>query len=526
MRRRPSRPNGCPNLSGWVHSVAGSRYCSGMIRGLNARPKFFALACGLLGVVIGVGADRWVEPTAVAAGAGREKSPPADYSRYRKLDAFARALAIVERHYVRPVDGDALIHAAMSGMVAELDPHTRFLDPAAAHMLQQDVRGKFGGVGLVVNLVLAPVPPGNKEEPNVETEKRAHRDADDAVAERVLAIRDVIPGGPAAKIGLVVGDEVTHIEGKPVSNFVDLGAAILMMRGEPGTAVTFTIRHKRGSTKTYTVKRAVVEPPAVEVRYLGEGIGSLRLRDFQEASSREMKKGLDALDEQASDDHDHLRGVVIDLRDNGGGLLSEAIRIVDLFVSKGRIVATRGRDGQTLDEARAHRAGTNSRVSVVVLINKASASASEIVAGALQDHRRALILGERSYGKGSVQAPFDLGDGSVLKLTTSLYYTPDDRLIQASGIVPDIEVGTVAHETKDSRPELRPERDQPRHLEPKDFGRSLPMSRSPGAAVDAAGSDVQLATAVEHLQVWDRLQGRDHSRARSSRGSDETSTDG
>jgi carboxyl-terminal processing protease len=261
----------------------------------------------------------------------------------------------------------------------------------------------------------------------------------------------------------------------------------------------------RGVLRTVSLVRAVIDPPAVEVRYLGEGLGYLRLRDFPEAATREVREGLDSLAELAGGT---LEGVVLDLRDNGGGLLDEAIGIVDVFVADGAIVRTRGRRGVVLDEARARRVGTKTDLPLVVLVNKGSASASEIVAGALQDHRRALVVGERTYGKGSVQAPFELDDGSLLKLTTALYFTPHDRLIQASGITPDIHVGSAGPEgipNRDSRPELAPERSAPRHLRPEDFGRPEAELVDETAALRAAGDDVQLRAAVQHLKAWERI---------------------
>ncbi|MCA9697820.1 MAG: S41 family peptidase, partial [Myxococcales bacterium] len=246
--------------------------------------------------------------------------------------------------------------------------------------------------------------------------------------------------------------------------------------------------------------------PAVEVRWLGEGLGVLRLRDFQEASSRELRDGIDELKARAKEEGQELQGLVLDLRDNGGGLLDQAIAIVDIFVAEGIIVRTRGRQGILLDEARATGPRTVRDLPLVVLINKASASASEIVAGALQDHRRALIIGERSYGKGSVQAPFELGGGALLKLTTALYYTPDDRLIQASGIAPDVMVGPVRAEFVDSRPSLEPERADPQHLRPEDFGRPTEgTDDEPSPARAEAGEDAQLLAGIDHLQAWARL---------------------
>ncbi len=447
-----------------------------------------------------------VEPVAAA---------PADYSRFRKLDRFARGLAIIEQYYVRPIDGEALIDAALHGLVAELDPHTVYLPPADAKLLLEDTEGRFGGVGLVVTLRVEPLTKpdsvaddGHAAEPPAESTDAEAPAKHDENVRLVLHIDDVIPGGPAERAGLVKGDRILAIEGKAIANFSDLGDAVMVMRGEPGTAVSFTYAHEEQPERTVSVTRALVDPPAVEVRWLGEGLGVLRLRDFQEASARELRDGVDELRATAKGEGDELRGVVLDLRDNGGGLLDQAIEIVDMFVADGVIVRTRGRQAQLLDEARARAPGTIRDLPLVVLVNKGSASASEIVAGALQDHRRALIIGERSYGKGSVQAPFELGGGALIKLTTALYYTPDDRLIQASGIEPDVKVGPVLAEYQDSRPDLRPERANPQHLEPEDFGRPpVPNDDAPPSPARVeAGDDAQMLAAIDHLQAWARVQ--------------------
>nr|MCH9683288.1 S41 family peptidase [Deltaproteobacteria bacterium] len=379
--------------------------------GVRSRLTTLALAAGCLcaGVAVGVSIDSVAAPAVVAPA-------PAHYSRYQKLDVFARALAIVEQYYVRPVDDGALIHAALSGMVSELDPHTSFLPPREAKLLREDIQGAFGGIGMVV--VLGREPDGD----------------------RYLDVRDVIPGGPAEAAGVEVDQRVVRIAGQPIADFSDLEQAIVTIRGKPGTTISLTIEDpERSILRTLKLTRAIIDPPAVELRYLGEGLGVLRLRDFPEDATKEMSDGLQSLREQAG--KVGLRGAIIDLRDNGGGLLDEAVGIVDLFVAEGAIVRTRGRQGQILDESNARRVGTVGDLPLVVVINKGSASASEILAGALQDHGRAVIVGERSYGKGSVQAPFELDDGSLLKITTALYYTPNDRLIQASGITPDVYVG-------------------------------------------------------------------------------------
>ncbi|MBA3549319.1 MAG: S41 family peptidase [Nannocystis sp.] len=441
----------------------------------------------LTGVVLGAG-------LMVLRGADAEpvKPTPVDYSRYRKLDLLGRSLAIIEQHYVRPVDSERLIYAAIGGLVAELDPHSEFLPPGEAKLLREDIEGSFGGVGMVVVL-------------QQQTQPQARV---------VLEVREVIARGPAMQAGVKVGDFISAIEGKPIGHFFDLRRAIATMRGAPGTKVSFTIESPvvKGiaTPRNITVLREFIDSPAVLATYLGEGLGHVRLRDFSETAAHELSEAIATMKTAAG--KGGLKGVILDLRDNGGGLLDQAVAVVDLFVDSGPIVRTRGRMGNLLDESSALPGGAWSRVPLALLINKASASASEVVAGALQDHRRALVVGERSYGKGSVQAPFELGDGSVLKLTISLYYTPKDRLIQASGIQPDVVVGTTLPVYKDSLPELEPERAHPRHLRPENFGYPARAQGDEGQAVQAAGDDAQLRAAVQHLRGHLQVQSRGGSR--------------
>jgi len=456
--------------------------------------KLRAVALVGLGMLFGAGLSGYVQSAIAQPGAATAapQTAPPDYSRYRKLDMFARALTILENHYVRPVDSEKLIYGAIAGLVAELDPHSEFLPPREARLLREDIEGSFGGVGMVVVL-------------RQETEPQARY---------VLEVREVVAKGPAERAGVVVGDLIPSIEGKPISHFFDLRRAIMAMRGQPGTKVSFVLERPaprvdgkpgKPSVRTLAVTREYIDSPAVTSRVLAEGLGYVRLRDFSETSGREVSDALASLRDQS---RDGLAGVVLDLRDNGGGLLDQAIAIVDLFVNEGPIVRTRGRRGELLDEARAVPGQAWSKLPLVVLVNKSSASASEIVAGALQDHRRALIVGERTYGKGSVQAPFELGDGSLLKLTIALYYTPNDRLIQASGIQPDILAGADFRPYKDSQPELEPERAQPRHLKPEDFGYPAAGLQDDNEAVRAAGEDAQLRVAVQHLRGMVRVPAR------------------
>lgn len=440
------------------------------LRSSLLRTALLSTACLLVGGWLGV----------QYGSANAKPSPaPSHHSRFQKVDVLARAIAVIEQYYVRPIDDSKLLESAIRGMVAELDPHSSYLPPRAAKLLREEIEGSFGGIGMTVTYGRDP-------------EGRLYLD-----------IRDVIPDGPAYRADIRSGDHIVRIEGQSIAEFADMQRALETIRGEVGSQVTITIEEPdRGIVRTVTLTRDTISAPAVESRVLGDGIVVIRLREFTEHATRQVK---DAMAELSKTSRHPVQGLILDLRDNGGGLLNEAVGIVNLFVEDGAIVRTRGRDGRVLYEARAHYLGTEPDLPLVVLVNKASASASEIVAGALQDHRRAIIIGERTYGKGSVQAPFEMRDGSLLKLTTALYFTPQDRLIQASGIVPDVFVGAadpISLPNLDSRAEIRPERDVPGHLTPEAFGRPTPTTGDESIAVRDAGTDLQLRTAVQHLQAW------------------------
>lgn len=382
---------------------------------------------------------------AVARGPTRPAAPPG-HSRYDKLDSFARALALLEREYVLPVDGDALIEAALAGMTARLDPHTAYLPPEEAKMLLEDIDGRFGGVGIVVSLQMP-------EDGRV-----------------VLEISEVLDGGPASAGGVRVGDRIVAIEGRSVAEYVDLFEAVQTMRGPVGSTVRFEVEGAAGEIREIVLERARIQSDPVKVERRSDGVGLITLRDFQDGAASAVRR---ALEELGAGRRGGVSGVVLDLRDNGGGLLDEAIGIVDIFVSRGVIVRTRGRGGRLVSEVYAAGPRTFRRLPLAVLINKGSASASEIVAAALQDHDRAVIVGERSYGKGSVQSPVRLPNGGLLKLTTALYYSPDDRVIQAMGVSPDVPVDSLDGVMLDSRPGLVTEDEVPRHMDPAALDRDL-----------------------------------------------------
>ncbi len=350
--------------------------------------------------------------TAVGAWAGPSPRSRATDKRFQKLDVFARVLSYVENNYVEQIDERKLIYGAAKGMVHTLDPHSAFMTPDEFADLQADTEGEFGGVGLQID------------------------DADGGVP----VIVEVLTDTPAARAGLIPGDRIVKIDGAATAG-QDGGESTARLRGKPGVPVIVEIERKNAAgsyeaPRPITITREIIRVTAVDTMALAPGIAYVRIKQFQERTDQEVVAALEAHKKK----YGKIDGLVLDLRGNPGGLLDQAVRVADLFISSGVIVTTRGRGGKKLEEETAHDGGTWSGFPIVCLINGQSASASEIVAGALQDHGRALLLGTRSYGKGSVQSVIPLEDGSGLKLTIARYYTPKGRSIQERGIDPDVEV--------------------------------------------------------------------------------------
>jgi carboxyl-terminal processing protease len=329
-------------------------------------------------------------------------------SPYENLAIFARVLSHIELSYVGEVEQKKLVYGAIRGMVRTLDPHSDYLDPDEYRVLMSDTRGRFGGVGVEID-----------------------------VRDGWLTVTAVFPSSPAARANLKPGDRFVTIDGMRARD-LPIEEAIRRMRGEPGTEVRVSLRREDDAPAIEaTLRRETIQVNAVEGRLLADGHLYVRLRVFQETVARELA---DVLDEasQRSAAQGGLKGLLLDLRDNPGGLLDQAVLVADEFLESGPIVSTRGRGGRELALASARRIGTRPDFPVVVLVNGFTASAAEIVSGALQDQRRALIVGTRTFGKGSVQNVIDLPDQSALKLTVARYYTPNGRSIQAHGIEPDV----------------------------------------------------------------------------------------
>lgn len=338
---------------------------------------------------------------------------PASHSPFRHLQRFAEVLAAIETEYVEPVDLERLMEGAIKGMVESLDPHSTYFTPEEYRSFRQGSEGRFAGIGVVIGI-------------------------DDGW----LVVLSVFDGGPASRAGVRVGDRFVTIEGRPARD-IAVDEAVELMRGEPGTRVNVQLRREGVDEGIeLALERAVVEVPAVEGRLLADRVLYVRLRAFQESAASELDRVLDLAVAEAAP-HGGLRGVLLDLRNNGGGLLRQSIEIADEFLRSGVIVSTRGRGGRVLSEASAKARGTRPGWPMVVLVNGYTASAAEIVAGALRDHRRASVVGTRTFGKGSVQNVMELPDGSAMKITIARYFTPNGTSIQAQGIVPDMLVEQV-----------------------------------------------------------------------------------
>jgi len=417
----------------------------------------------LLGVVAGVAMTLvatqprlWIGTSARAAAADT----------YRQLNLFGDIFERVRGHYVEKPDDAKLVESAINGMLAGLDPHSSYMDPKSFRDMQVQTRGEFGGLGIEVTM-------------------------EDGLVKVVAPIDDT----PAARAGVRAGDIITHLDDEPVQGLT-LNQAVEKMRGLVNTKINLKIMRK-GAEKPIDVSimRDIIRVRSVRSRLEGEDIGYVRITQFNEQTTEGLQKAVDELQKQAGD---KLRGFVIDLRNNPGGLLDQAISVSDAFLDRGEIVSTRGRDAEETQRFNARPGDRTKNKPVIVLINGGSASASEIVAGALQDHKRATLVGTRSFGKGSVQTIIPLGPGNgALRLTTARYYTPSGRSIQAKGIAPDIEVlQDVPDEVKTRAVETKGEASLRGHLKAEGEEGGGSQSYIPPEAKD----DKALNTAIDLLR--------------------------
>ncbi|WP_298090650.1 S41 family peptidase [uncultured Sphingomonas sp.] len=353
-----------------------------------------------------------------------------DSGTYREFDQFLEVYNRVKADYVDKVDDKTLIKGAIQGMLAALDPHSSYVDALDFDNLKIQTEGNYGGLGLTVSM------------------------EDGAV--KVIAPQEDTPAGRA---GIKSGDYITHIDGKLIYG-QSLDEAIGVMRGKPGTKISLTlVRPGRDKPLDVTLVREVIVQRPVKWEVRGD-VGYININTFSENTGADTRAAIMAIDKSLG--HRPL-GYVVDLRDNGGGLLTQAIAVSDAFLERGEIVSQRGREKSDIERYYAKAGDDAHGLPVIVLTNSGTASASEIVAGALQDHHRAIVMGERTFGKGSVQTLLPLGPETALRLTTARYYTPSGRSVQEGGIEPDLAVPQISDPDYKSRPVFR-EADLRRHL--------------------------------------------------------------
>jgi carboxyl-terminal processing protease len=344
---------------------------------------------------------------------------------YRRLTLFGEVFDKIRSDYVDKPDEAKLIEAAINGMVQSLDPHSSFLDQKSNLEMQQQTRGEFGGLGIEVQM-----------------------------EEGLVKVVTPFDESPAAKAGIQANDLITHINEEQVQGLT-LSQAVDKMKGPRGTEVKLKLLRNKRDTVDVTIVRDIIRPPVVRAQKEGDDIGYLRIGSFNEQTNEGLKKEIARLTSEIG--NDKLKGFILDLRNNPGGLLDQAIFVADSFLEGGEIVSTRGKTTDQTSRALAKPGDITNGKKVVVLINGGSASASEIVAGALQDQERATIVGTRSFGKGSVQSIFQMRGNFALKLTTQLYYTPSGRSIQGKGINPDFIVQQDVPEAERARYEIKGE---------------------------------------------------------------------
>ncbi|MFA7592567.1 MAG: S41 family peptidase [Thiohalobacteraceae bacterium] len=376
------------------------------------------------GLVLGVSLS-------IGHGVFAERAAPASVLPLEELRTFTDVFARIKADYVEPVEDKVLLQNAIRGMLTGLDPHSAYLDQEEFKELQVGTSGEFGGLGIEVGM-------------------------EDGFVKVIAPIDDT----PAQRAGVQAGDLIIRLDETPVKGMT-LSDAVKLMRGKPGTDIVLTIvREGQERPLKITLTRDIIKVKSVKQRMLQDGFGYVRISQFQATTADNLARAVDELKQAGT-----LRGLVLDLRNNPGGVLNGAVAVSDAFLKKGLIVYTEGRIADSRLRFNATPDDVLNDAPLVVLVNQGSASASEIVAGALQDHRRAIILGRPTFGKGSVQTIIPLNNGTAVKLTTARYYTPNGRSIQAEGIVPDIELEDVQVAAVEQPFETIKEADLSRHLE-------------------------------------------------------------
>lgn len=464
----------------------------------------------IVGFLLGIGVASIIS----IGGSGLQKVAAVSSDPYVGLESFTSVLAIVQRNYVEEVGTQKLVDGAINGMLNALDPHSSYLTPESYKELQVDTEGSFGGLGIEITL----------------------RDG-------LLTVVSPIEDTPAYRAGVKAGDQIIKIESE-LTKDMSLVDAVKKMRGPKGSKIAISVR-REGTPRLldFTLTREVIKVQSVKAKSLEKGYGYVRLTQFQDRSGADLEGALQKL----TQDNGALAGLVLDLRNDPGGLLSQAVRVSDLFLDSGLVVYTEGRLDNQKQKYFAHPGG-QAELPLVVLVNGGSASASEIVAGALQDHGRAVIVGTKTFGKGSVQTILPMENGAALRLTTAMYFTPSGRSIQVTGITPDITVENLtaeqitAREQRDIREENlrghfnRPGVETPVQKAPEkgekkesEVAPAAPISESQEGAPEGAeektdasqetkeeikegelGKDPQLDRALEVLKSWETYKKKTH----------------
>jgi carboxyl-terminal processing protease len=400
-----------------------------------------------------------------------------DRSTYKSLKTFSEVLDMVEKNYVETVETEKLIQGAINGMIKSLDPHSSFMTAEMYKELEVETRGSFGGIGIEITL-----------------------------QKDVLTVVSPIEDTPAYIAGVKAGDQIIRINGKSTKD-ITIMEAVKQLRGPKDTKVTITImREGMANPRDIELTRNIIPIRSIKSKIYDDHIGYIRISAFQERTGDDLKKALREIEAKARP----LKGIVLDMRNNPGGLLHQSVEVSDAFLKSGVIVSTRGRSKSMESKAAAKDDGDEPTCPMVVLVNEGTASAAEIVSGALQDNGRAVILGAQTFGKGSVQTVIPLEDGAALKLTTARYYTPKGRSIQAEGITPDILVKPIrpaeekAEEKANAENHILREKDLKGHIKsPTENDAKVDDAKK---ETDNLDRDNQLKNAIDILKSWDILK--------------------
>ncbi|MGD0885396.1 MAG: S41 family peptidase [Thermodesulfovibrionales bacterium] len=391
----------------------------------------------------------------------------AEVEGYENLKIFAEVLSIVKKNYVEEVKTKDLVYAAIKGMLNSLDPHSGFMPPDAYKEMQVETKGEFGGIGIQIG-----------------------------IKDNLLTVIAPIEDTPAYRAGIKAGDKIVKIDDQSTRDMA-LHEAVDKMRGPKGTTVKITVlRDEWKEPKDFTIERDIIKVKSVKSKMLEDGIGYIKLNQFQEQTAADLSVALKQLSDEKMD------SLILDLRNDPGGLLNSAIDVASQLLPYGKLVVyIKDRAGEKTEYRTGDKFPSYERPTMIVLVNQGSASASEIVAGALKDWRRAAILGVQTFGKGSVQSVIPLSDGSGLRLTTARYYTPNGTSIQSTGIIPDI---IVKLEPKDGTKEhaVFREKDLERHLKNDQNDEKMQPEQETAPLEVSEKDDVQLQRAIDLLKTW------------------------